>query len=104
MRPTTLFTQAQHDEHLHRGIVGARTFLCACCGEETVEIDDLGRCPSALCALASRIDNEVPSALLRFMGIALDHASHRAMMNRIADTNTAATIASIEAQGCGVAA
>lgn len=34
--------------------------VCELCGRETAEVDSLGRCPEPLCALASRIDEEVP--------------------------------------------
>lgn len=41
---------------------------------------------------------------VEFLRVAAGEAFHRAMMDRVADANTAATIASIEAQGCEVAA
>lgn len=39
--------------------------ICDRCGHEASELDALGRCDRALCALASRIDEEVPLRAIR---------------------------------------
>lgn len=47
-----------------RGAFGAESIgACACCGAPSVALDAHGRCPGAVCALASRVDSEVPCVL-----------------------------------------
>lgn len=47
-----------------RGAFGREALTaCDCCGVPSVDLDAMGRCAGALCALASRVDTEVPSAL-----------------------------------------
>lgn len=61
---STHFAKA-HDEHLTDRDGAERFGTCACCGGESTALDDLGRCPASLCALASRIDAEVPMLAIR---------------------------------------
>lgn len=61
---STHFAKA-HDEHLTDRDGAERFERCTCCGAESSEIDALGRCPAPRCALASRIDNEVPVLAIR---------------------------------------
>ncbi len=44
-----------------------RAARCACCGCESTDLDWAGRCPGEACALASRIDAEVPTAIGHFV-------------------------------------
>ena len=76
-----MFTPEQHNQFLAQGLEPEVTAHCTCCGDESTALDDLGRCPRPLCALASRIDAEVPLALTAFVR----RASSIAFEARLAD-------------------
>ena len=87
-----------HEHTAERACFGEHPTACACWGCAKWFARNTG-----IKALYLRTAKAQRSTV-EFLRVAAGEAFHRAMMNTIADASRAATIASIEAQGCEVAA